>query len=251
MRELDCMYHVFIDSDETVRAWLLSNGVLDDQLDLIVYCYRDPASERQDTLELTRVDYLNQNDVRNWACNPAQRIGQMHSRELFDNRPPDREGSDTDDACEDDTSHLSESSLGLSDSAHRCEILFTILQRPPVGDAKWPANRISLLAKSLTQQNRKLPLNVLHHPAQGEDDPMHGIQVDEDYPIEDTPEKHHLNYLIKEEWRSEETRKCRAGFDAPRSVDPQSKRVRTCGGVENLTGELMHLMARRLSAMST
>ena len=100
----------------------------------------------------------------------------MDSQELFDARPADREGSDTDDAREDDTSHLSESSSGLSDSAHGSEILFTILPRPPVGHTKWPANCIPLLAKSLSEPNRQLPLNVLHHPAQGEDDPMYGIQ---------------------------------------------------------------------------
>jgi len=119
--ELDTMDYVFIDSDETVTAWLLSNPVLDDPLDLMVYCYRDRGSERQDTPALRRVDYLNQNDVRNWAHHPAQRIGQMHSRELFDDRPADREGSDTLDGREDDTSHLSESSSGLSDSAHGSE----------------------------------------------------------------------------------------------------------------------------------
>jgi len=131
------MDYVFIDRDETVRAWLLSNPVLDDPLDLMVYCYGDRGSERQDTGALRRVDYLNQNDVRKWAHNPAQRIGQMHSRELFDDRPADREGSDTDDAREVDTAHLFESSSGLSDSAHGSEILFTILPRPPVGHAKW------------------------------------------------------------------------------------------------------------------
>jgi len=36
MRELDCMDYVFRNSNETVRAWLLSNPVLDDPLDLIV-----------------------------------------------------------------------------------------------------------------------------------------------------------------------------------------------------------------------
>ena len=122
----------------------------------------------------------------------------MHSRELFDDRPADREGSDTDDRREDDTSYLSESSSGLSDSAHGSEILFTILPRPLVGHAKWPANRIPLLAKWLSEQNRQLPLNVLHRPAQGEDDPMHSIGFDEEYRMEDTPEKRSLNYLIKE-----------------------------------------------------
>jgi len=37
MRELDSMDYVFIDSDETVRAWLFSNPVLDDAVDLMVY----------------------------------------------------------------------------------------------------------------------------------------------------------------------------------------------------------------------
>jgi len=175
----------------------------------------------------------------------------MHSGELFDDRPADRERSDTDDACEDDTSHLSESSSGLSDSAHGSEILFTLLPRPPVGQAKWPANCIPLLAKSLSKQNRHLPLNVLPCPAQGEDHPMHGIQFDEDYRIEDTPEKRRLNYLIKKYRRSEETRKRSAGLDAESTEDPMSKRVRTGAGQENLTGELMDSMAHRLSAIST
>jgi len=63
MRELDFMDYVFIDSDETVRSWLLSNPVHDDPLDLMVYCYHDRGSEQQDTSALRRVDYLNQNDV--------------------------------------------------------------------------------------------------------------------------------------------------------------------------------------------
>jgi len=78
------MDYVFIDSDESVRTWLLSNPVLDDALHLMVYCYRDRGSERQDTPPLRRVHYLHQNDVRNWADDAAQGIGQMHSGELFD-----------------------------------------------------------------------------------------------------------------------------------------------------------------------
>jgi len=67
MLELDRMDYVFIDSDETVRAWLLSNQMLDGMLDLMVYCYRDRSSERQDTLAVRTVDNLNQNDVRSQA----------------------------------------------------------------------------------------------------------------------------------------------------------------------------------------
>jgi len=193
MQELDSMDYVFIDSGETVRAWLLPNPVLDEPLDLMVYGYHDRCSERQDTPALRRVDYLNQYDVRNWATGPVQHIGQMHRRELLDDRPADREGCATDVTRENDPSHFSESSSGLSDSVHGSEILFTILSRALVGHPKWAANRIPLLAKSLSEQNRQLPLNVLHRPAQGEDDPMHGIQFDEDYRMEDTREKRRLN----------------------------------------------------------
>jgi len=71
MRELDSMDYVSIDSDETVRAWLLPNPMLNEPLDLMVYCYRDQGSERQDTPALRRVNYRNQNDVRNWDNDPA------------------------------------------------------------------------------------------------------------------------------------------------------------------------------------
>ena len=36
---VSCIDYIFIDSDDTVRAWLLANPVLDDALDLMMYCY--------------------------------------------------------------------------------------------------------------------------------------------------------------------------------------------------------------------
>jgi len=251
MREFHSMDYVFIDSDETVGAWLLSNAMLDDPLDLMVYCYRDRGSGWQDTRAQRRVDYVNQNDVGNWAHDQAQPIGQMHSRQLFNDRPTEWESSDTDDPRKDDTSHLSESSAGLSDSTHGCEILFTILPRPPVGHATWPMSGIPLLAKSLCEQNRQRPLNVPHRLAQGEDGPSQGIQFDEDYRMADTPEKRRLNYIIKDYRRCEETRKCPPGFDPQSTEDPTSKTVRTGACQENLTGELIDSRAYRLSAIST
>jgi len=62
-RELDSTDYVFINSDETVRGWLLSNPMLDDPLNLIVYCYCDQESEQQETPAVRRIDSLNQNDV--------------------------------------------------------------------------------------------------------------------------------------------------------------------------------------------
>jgi len=40
---LSCIEYVFIHSDEPVRARLLSNPVLNDPLDLMIYCYRRRA----------------------------------------------------------------------------------------------------------------------------------------------------------------------------------------------------------------
>jgi len=125
------------------------------------------------------------------------------------------------------------------------------MPRPPVGHAKRPANHIPLLPKSLSEENRQLRLNVLHRPAQGEDDPKQGLQFDEDYRMEDPPEKPRLNYLIKEYRRCEEMRKRRAGFKAESTEDPKSKPVRTGVGQENLTAQMMNSMARRVSALYT
>jgi len=58
------MDYVFIDSNETVRALLLSNPVLDNPLDLMVYCYCHQGSDRHDTPALRRVDYRDPNDSK-------------------------------------------------------------------------------------------------------------------------------------------------------------------------------------------
>jgi len=38
---VSCIDYVFIDRNDTVRAWLLSNLVLNDTLDLMIYWYRE------------------------------------------------------------------------------------------------------------------------------------------------------------------------------------------------------------------
>jgi len=73
---------------------------------------------------------------------------------------------------------------------------------------------------------------------------MHGIQFDEDYRIEDMPEKRSLNYFLKQYRKSEERWKRRAGFKRESTEDPESKTVCPGAGQENLTGELMASMVR-------
>ena len=240
--------YIFIDSDEMVRAWLLSNPVLDNPLDLLVYCYRNWIDKNAETPPLNRVNYLDQTPFQNWARDPAQHIGQMHSRAISDDRSVHSADNDTNQwhEDEDDASNYSVTSTDMSDSPTRAEIPFTILPSPAVGVARWLANRIPLLAKSLSQQNQQPPWNILHQSAKGGYGPMECVQFND----QNTPQKRNLNYLLKEFRRSDETRKRRTGIDAENMEDPESQRVCTGAGSESLTGELIESIVCRLSEMS-
>ena len=48
-----------------VRAWLLSNPVLDDPLDLLIYCYRVHRESREPTPPLRGYNYLGSGPVTN------------------------------------------------------------------------------------------------------------------------------------------------------------------------------------------
>jgi len=72
--------YVFIHSDETVRAWLLSNPVLDDPLDLMIYCYRDEGDTRPATPSLRAHQYLHEDALADWADSAAGHMGNMHYR---------------------------------------------------------------------------------------------------------------------------------------------------------------------------
>ena len=59
--------YVFINSDEGVRAWLLSNPVLKNPLDLLVYCDRVPGNNRPVKPPLRRNHYFAETAVANSA----------------------------------------------------------------------------------------------------------------------------------------------------------------------------------------
>jgi len=48
-KRVSCIDYFFINCDETVRAWLLSNPGLDDQLNLMIHFYRDEGDTRPAT----------------------------------------------------------------------------------------------------------------------------------------------------------------------------------------------------------
>jgi len=69
--QLSYIDYVFIENDEDIRAWLLSNPVLDDPLDLLVYCHRPETRVRLPTPPLRGHNYLRENAIANWASTTA------------------------------------------------------------------------------------------------------------------------------------------------------------------------------------
>lgn len=71
---------IWIENNESLRAWLLSNPVLLDPLNLLVYGYRDADDQAPDTPELRGHDYLDEDDVQDWGAALDVTVGQMHFR---------------------------------------------------------------------------------------------------------------------------------------------------------------------------
>jgi len=81
--QLSYIVYVFIESDQDVRAWLLLNAVLEDPLDLMVYCHRPATRERAATPPLRGHNYLPANGIANWAQQAGARTGiQAPQREV-------------------------------------------------------------------------------------------------------------------------------------------------------------------------
>jgi len=59
--------YMFIQSDEEVRTWLLSNQANEDTLDVLVYCHRPSTPARPATPPELRHRILAPNAVSNWA----------------------------------------------------------------------------------------------------------------------------------------------------------------------------------------
>jgi len=52
-----------MENDEDIRAWLLSNPVLEDLLVLLLYCHRRYTADRVPTPPLRRHNYLPENAI--------------------------------------------------------------------------------------------------------------------------------------------------------------------------------------------
>jgi len=86
--------YVFIENDEDVRVWLLSNPVLDDRLDLLVYCHRPETLGWLPTPPLRADNYPRENAIANGASTaaPGNRIQAARSDARTDPGPSNAGG---------------------------------------------------------------------------------------------------------------------------------------------------------------
>jgi len=151
---LSYINYMFIENDEGVRALLLSNPVLEDPLDLLVYCHRPATRKSPATPPLRGHDYLHENAVANWAQHAAGHHGLQAQRGAAgaDPGPANALGKKANDSLLFHPGSSIASSV-VSDAGEGREA--SIRTSPsPVGDpGESPAFRIPLGIQSLSQIN--------------------------------------------------------------------------------------------------
>ena len=141
--------YVFINSNEGVRAWLLSNPVLENPLNLLVYGHRVPRNNRPLKQPLWRHNYLTKDAVTNWASDARAPIVGV-------SQPGIRADAGEQQAQETPDPSFSTSFGAHSDASNAMEggdgsvtqFLFSGGDR-----SKSPTNRIPLSVKSLSLLN--------------------------------------------------------------------------------------------------
>jgi len=119
---LSYINYVFIENDEDLRAWLLSNPVLEDPLDLLVYCHRRYTVDRVPTPLLRRHNYLPDNAIADWARQAGARSGiQPLLKEVRPNPAPANAGGNQANDCPLFLPVSSSSSSDISDTGKGCE----------------------------------------------------------------------------------------------------------------------------------
>jgi len=219
-----CVYN-----DENVRTWLLSNSVLDDPLEPIVYCYRPRNDKRLNTAEPRVLPYLGEDAVRNWAHDPAAGIGQVHFRALQPDARPDNwqandgQANEAAKAFEHERSHFSDSPSDAAEAVDERDDLSGIFPSPVGERAESPTNRFPLAVRSSRLLNQQLPLHLVHRSGQVDKERKRGTQFDTENSDDATPRRVRLSSIDKEFLIAEEGWKCGAQFDDENGQEPKVK----------------------------
>ena len=159
-----------------MRAWFLSNPVLEDALDLLVYCHRVLGNNRPVTPPLRRLNYLAENAVANWTRDAGAPRGgaplpgtRAEAGEQQAQETPDPSFS-TSFGAPSDVSYALEGGDG------------SISQLPsPSGDcSESPTNRIPLDVKSLSLLNTQQSSQLRRRPTLGNTVRNCGAQHDDE-----------------------------------------------------------------------
>jgi len=229
--QLSYIDNMFIENDEGVRAWLQSNPVLEDPLDLLVYCHRPASRERPATPPLRGHDYLHENAVANSAQHAAGRHGLQAPRgdagadpgpanalvKQANDSPPFHPGSSSSSSVVSEAGEGPEASIGTSPS--------------PVGDpGESPAFHIPLGIQSLSQMHTHQGSEQRGGRAHTQEDKVRkgGAHSDsEDLDFERLCKKMRQAASVGEWLNTKEDLKCRAEFnDEKGDEDPGSREAK-------------------------
>ena len=254
---LSWLNYVFIEDDEAVRAWLLSNPVLEDPLDLLIYCHRPNNVSREPTPALRGHPYLPPGSVDRWS-------NEWYEREMLrggefdpDRRRPDAradpgpaneagepQGGDDSDAL---LAALSGASSDVSGAGDGREGSVKMLSSPGGERMESPAKRIPLALKSSSRLNIQQSAELGRRPAQGDMRRKRRGLIDDENCDERRSKRFRLVSMAREFLETEEARKRSASFDDEESHERNPKRFRSSLASESL----MDLTARLSFAEST
>jgi len=229
--QLSYIDYMFIENNEGVRAWLLSNPVLQDPLDLLLYCHRPATRERPATPSLRGHDYLHENAVANWAQYAAGRHGHQAPRgdAGADPGPANALGKKANDLSLLHAGSSSSSSV-VSDAGEGREA--SIGTSPsPVGDpGESPAFRLPVGIQSLSQMNTHQGSEQRGSGAHTQDDKVRkrGAHSDsEDLDFKRLCNKSRQAASVREWLNEKEDLKRRAQFDDEKGdEDPSSREAK-------------------------
>ena len=246
-----------MEDDEVVRAWLLSNPVLEDPHHLLIYCHRPNHISKEPTLALRGHPYLPPGSVDRWS-------NECYTREMLcggefdpDRRRPDAradpelaneadapQGGDGTDALLGALSSMSSDVSGAGDG-HVGSI--KMLSSPSGERMESHAKRIPLALISLSQLNIQQSAELGQCPAQGDMRRKCRGLIDDQNCDESRSKRFRLMSMAREYKATEEARKRSASFDNEESHKRNPKRFRLSLASESL----MDLTGRLSFAEST
>ena len=151
---LSYINYPFIENDEDIRAWLLSNPVLEDPLDLLVYCHRRNTADRVPTPPLRRHNYLPENAIANWARQARARTGiQALRKEVRPDPGPANAGGNQANHSPLFLPVSSSSSSDVSDAGEGCEAIIGTSPAPVADPTESHHFRILLAIQSPSKMN--------------------------------------------------------------------------------------------------